>query len=788
MQRFIALDLETTGFDPVSDYPIEIAAIKFDEHGIYEKFQTLINPGVAIPQIVTHITGITDEDIANKPRLEEVKQQILDFIGDSPIVGHNIGFDTGFLRNKGFQLANAEFDTVPLTAILHPALPSYSLETISSIFDIAEKQDHRALSDTIACAKLFQQLLKKIQTLDPEILGKIEKIFAESAPHIAAIFANGTLGGKYVRGIKTEKSKRKSLESEYERGIEEEIARALANNETLLMEIGIGKGKYTALTNSVVKNQTGKTLISVATPELQEHLFTQIFPEDESIVLVKEMERYLSMARLHIYMEKSNKSLEEANFMAKVFLWSTYTERGERDEINFSNEDMRKWENVNVNPWRCNLEQEKFFQKANAKASNASTLVCYHRALGESSSIRKSHIKDIKNLIVCEANLFEKQILAASSRTYALDTLEEKFNLDSAVHQKLEFFFGMFSLMYDKYNERDSQSLLIQDTHRNTNEWLQIEQIYGTLSKILKENVEGELLDELQPLANLFANHEQKATAVIFQNHEEKIRIRLVSLETMESFWKSSFFKNVKTKIFISSTMRVAKSFDYIRGRLSIEKHAREIVIPPKLSLTKNLRIIIPKELPDQEKAEYASRANAILGSIIKQTPGQTIAIFGSKRTLHSTYYGLATNLKRTNIDLLSQDFSGGKGKITEKYKNDPSGTVLFGTFSFLEKIELSRLPCHNLVFQKIPFDPPSDPLVSLQMQRYMDSFTEYSLPETILRFLSFLNKFIKNETENEHKNIFIFDTRILKKSWGKALLDSLPEGVEVLQEVPDSL
>jgi ATP-dependent DNA helicase DinG len=73
-------------------------------------------------------------------------------------------------------------------------------------------------------------------------------------------------------------------------------------------------------------------------------------------------------------------------------------------------------------------------------------------------------------------------------------------------------------------------------------------------------------------------------------------------------------------------------------------------------------------------------------------------------------------------------------------------------------------------------------------MQRYMDSFTEYSLPETILRFLSFLNKFIKNETENEHKNIFIFDTRILKKSWGKALLDSLPEGVEVLQEVPDSL
>lgn len=775
---FVALDLETTGFDPIADYPIEVAAIRFDENGIYEKFQTLINPDTAIPQIVTHITGIRDEDVKNAPRLEEVKRQILDFIGDSPIVGHNINFDTSFLRNKGFTLQNPEFDTVPLTSMTYPTLPSYSLETISTIFNIAEKQDHRALSDTIACAKLFQKLLEKIHTLDPEILKNMQRIFEQTAPHIAEIFSHGTPGGKYTKEIQEEKSKRKSLTGEYEHGIEDEIFKALENNETLLVEAGIGNGKYTALTNAILRNQKGKTLISLATPGLQEHLFTQIFPRNNSVVLVKEIGKYLSPTRLASYRDKPKKSLEEAFFMAKLFLWSTYTENGEADEISLSNEEQRKWENVNVNPWRCEIKQEPFLQKARAKEEKATILVCYHRAL-------EQHIQNVRHLIICEANLFEKQIFAAASKTFSLDMLEEKYELPPPIRQKVEFFFGMLGLMFNKYNERDSESLIIQDVHRNTNEWTQIKELYAAIISQLKE-YSGELLEEFSTLKNLFADDEQKkSTAVMYQNHEEKIRLRYMPLETMETLWHMPFFKEVKTKIFISSTMRVAKSFDYIRDRLAIEENARELVIPAKSSLTQNLRIIIPSHLPDQEKPEYTMHANALLGKIIKETPGQTIAIFGSKRTLHSAYYALATNLKRTEIDLLSQDFSGGKGKIAEKYKNDPKRTVLFGTFSFLEKIELSKLPCRNLIFQKIPFDPPSDPMINIQMQRYMDSFTQYSLPETILRFINFLNKFIKNGV-GEQKDLFIFDTRILKKSWGKAILDSLPEGVEVLEQLPE--
>ncbi|MCX6734224.1 MAG: exonuclease domain-containing protein [Candidatus Peregrinibacteria bacterium] len=805
---YIALDLETTGFDPVSDYPIEVAAIKFDENGIYERYQTLVNPGVPIPQIVSHITGIHDEDVANAPKLEDVKQQIIDFIGDLPIVGHNITFDTSFLRNKGFGLVNnVEFDTLPLTATLYPKMPSYSLETLSAVFGIADKQNHRAMSDTIACATLFQKLLKKIQTLSPEILQTIRTIFGETTPHYSLLFQGGKKGGAYIEENLISKPKKEFQSSSKQGEIETAVLEALEKNETLLLEIGIGNGKYTALMNALMryhKNNKDKTLISLATPGLQENLFHSTFSDNKDIILIKETGRYLSPSRLKLEMEKENKSFEEAAFFSKIYLWSTYTSRGEQDELCLNGEEYRKWERVNINPWRCKIADEPFMQKAYKEQEQAKILVCYHRALAKEIIAPSSHLHDIKNLIVCEADHFEKHIFSATSRTFSLDGLEEKYKLTGVLHdsgasllwEKMQFFFGMLGLIYRKYTERDLDVLFIQDTHKNTKEWIQIQELYQIIITYLTEHMSeqpdiyGELLEELSVAKSLFVEGEAKSSsmAMLGQNHAEEIRLRYMPIETMETVWNMPFFKDQKTRIFLSSTMRVAKSFDYIRERLSLnDENIKEIVIGPRPDLIENVKIIIPAHLPDQEKSEYNMHANALMGKIIKDAPGKTIAIFGSKRTLHNAYYALATNLRRSEIDLLSQDFSGGKGKIGEKYRADPEHTVLFGTFAFFEKIELSKLPYENFIFQKIPFDPPSDPLIQMQNQRYMNAFTQYSLPEATLRFLGFLNQFLKNPTPSTaQKNLYIFDTRILHKSWGDAILDSLPEGITVMRELPE--
>ena len=70
---YIALDIETTGFDPIKDQAIEVAAIRFDEEKIYDQFHTLLNPGIEIPETITHITGIRQSDVLDAPTLNQIQ-------------------------------------------------------------------------------------------------------------------------------------------------------------------------------------------------------------------------------------------------------------------------------------------------------------------------------------------------------------------------------------------------------------------------------------------------------------------------------------------------------------------------------------------------------------------------------------------------------------------------------------------------------------------------------------------------------------------------------------------
>ncbi len=178
---FISLDLETTGFSNKTDKIIEFGAVKFDLNGHREEMQFLINPNVPIPQIVTHITNITDDDVKDAPTFDEKLEEIQAFIGDLPIIGHNIQFDTGFLRAYGIPLTNPEYDTCILASIACPGQPSYSLEVLSSMLGLSHDEKHRALDDAIAAMELFLKLTEELQILPKELLKKIQSLVQKSA-------------------------------------------------------------------------------------------------------------------------------------------------------------------------------------------------------------------------------------------------------------------------------------------------------------------------------------------------------------------------------------------------------------------------------------------------------------------------------------------------------------------------------------------------------------------------------------------------------------------------------
>lgn len=187
-RMLVALDIETTGFDTATDQLIEIAAIKFEGDRIIDQFTTLLNPGINIPPMIVHITGITDQDVAAAPAMSDIKDRFKNFIGDFPIVGHNIDFDVNFLNAKDLNLKNPLYDTLQLAGIVLTGLPSYSLDTLSRLLQIKHEQKHRALSDTIAAWKLFLILERKISEIDPRTRSHIQKIIQKSTWSLGKLF------------------------------------------------------------------------------------------------------------------------------------------------------------------------------------------------------------------------------------------------------------------------------------------------------------------------------------------------------------------------------------------------------------------------------------------------------------------------------------------------------------------------------------------------------------------------------------------------------------------------
>jgi DNA polymerase-3 subunit epsilon/ATP-dependent DNA helicase DinG len=128
LELLVALDIETTGLDPDRDAIIEIGAVKFDLHGAVEPltWHSLVNPGRPLTAFIVDLTGIRQEDVDRAPALSSVLGGLLDFVGDYPVVGHNVAFDLSFFQRRGYLRENQPLDTVELASVLFPGAGRYT--------------------------------------------------------------------------------------------------------------------------------------------------------------------------------------------------------------------------------------------------------------------------------------------------------------------------------------------------------------------------------------------------------------------------------------------------------------------------------------------------------------------------------------------------------------------------------------------------------------------------------------------------------------------------------------
>ena len=158
---YIVLDIETTGLSTQNDAIIEVGAVKVHDMEITDCFQSFVNPERLIPKSITKLTGITEADVRNAPKIGEVCMELNEFLKDRfPIVGHNVTFDLRFISaafNRFKIGANFNYiDTVVLARNAFPGFQNYKLETLIADLDLLEHgQEHRVMGDIDATLKLY---------------------------------------------------------------------------------------------------------------------------------------------------------------------------------------------------------------------------------------------------------------------------------------------------------------------------------------------------------------------------------------------------------------------------------------------------------------------------------------------------------------------------------------------------------------------------------------------------------------------------------------------------------
>jgi len=194
---FVVVDVETTGRDASTGALVEIAGVKVVDGAIADRWSTLVDPGQ--PIVGNQLHGLTDGDVEGAPRPEEAARRFREWAGDAILVGHNVGFDLGFLEAAAadgtHQAPGTYLDTLVLSREAYPDQDAHKLADLVRFFGIAPEPNHRALPDAEATAALLlifaADLPGRIDRLRAGVADSIRSRREGAAPEAAAAALDG---------------------------------------------------------------------------------------------------------------------------------------------------------------------------------------------------------------------------------------------------------------------------------------------------------------------------------------------------------------------------------------------------------------------------------------------------------------------------------------------------------------------------------------------------------------------------------------------------------------------
>ena len=388
----VAIDLETTGADPMKDQIVEIGAAIYNNGVITATFSELAKNEIPMIPAIIKLTGITPEMLEDKPPLESIIEKFLAFLPvDAVCIAHNANFERAFLKKAtGNRFDNIVIDTVGLSRICFPELESHSLACLCEYLEISNDSAHRALSDCITLAKVWQLLMDKLFTLPLPVVGEINyllashptnpyctffreleaaivtKKFGHTVNNFSDIFEHNDIKIPVFDNIADKddwvKLDRRKIEWVFEEGgfleksfdsfeprsgqikMSGEVVEAFNESKHLLVEAGTGTGKSLAyLVPAVIwaRENNVPVVISTNTKNLQSQLFEKDIPFvketlgiDFKAAIIKGRGNYLCIRKLMYVLRQADYELDidERLQMVTVLSWAAWTQTGDISE------------------------------------------------------------------------------------------------------------------------------------------------------------------------------------------------------------------------------------------------------------------------------------------------------------------------------------------------------------------------------------------------------------------------------------------------------------------------
>jgi ATP-dependent DNA helicase DinG len=472
MDSIVSIDLETTGLDPQKDTIIEIGAVKFNNQRIEQEWATLINPGKPIPPFISQLTGITDQMVASEPFINKVIPSLEEFIGATPVLGHNIRFDLAFLQKQNILKNNKHLDTYELSAVLLPTAARYNLSSLSQLLGVLLPATHRALEDAHATRGLYLKLIEECMKLPISLLAEIVRISEHlnwggywtfkqilnkrsheiisprelSISNIGPVFREALspfdkplhpkdypipldneeitailgIGGAFSKHFPNYEHRSQQV------AMLSAVTDALSHGRHLMVEAGTGTGKglaYLIPAAIWAINNDYRIVISTNTINLQDQLINKDIPGliaalgiELRTVVVKGRANYLCPRRLENFRRRGPENDDEMRVLAKVLVWLQTTITGDLAELNLNGPYEREiWMKICAEDDACTTDNciNRMggicpYYRTHLAAQNAHLIIINHSLLLADVATGNKVLPPYDYLIVDEAHHLEE--------------------------------------------------------------------------------------------------------------------------------------------------------------------------------------------------------------------------------------------------------------------------------------------------------------------------------------------------------------------------------------------